>query len=138
MIYISQYEIFLLNIHITSASRCNPAYSWVGKGNLVLRYSVPHFPPNFSALCVEWQNSIPGYCLVASSKKLKYSIVIHSLEWASNPQPSRNSHILVLCHDELYWFLFDLYSSYICDVNEMSYNLFIKSCIFIIVTPCYI
>ena len=35
-----------------------PAHSRVGRGNLVLRHTVPHFPPNFGGITPEYQKII--------------------------------------------------------------------------------
>ena len=70
-----------------------PAYSMVSRGNLVLRHSVPNFPSNFSRHCVlSGKTQHRTFALVATRRN---ETIIHSLDWESNPQPPRCSHILV-------------------------------------------
>ena len=44
--------IVILFIILTCFFYLYPAYSRVGRGNLIFRHSIPHFPPIFSRHCV--------------------------------------------------------------------------------------
>ena len=52
--HFSSVKIFLFNTLDMKINKMSftlyPAYSRVGRGNLVLRHSVPHFPPNFGGM----------------------------------------------------------------------------------------
>ena len=70
-----------------SASRCIP-HTRVGRGNLVLRHSVSHFPM-VSGGIVCWVAELnAAFCFNTRAKKWKKKIIFHFLEWESNPQPA--------------------------------------------------
>ena len=46
------YKVLMLIVKNKISFTLYPAYIRVGTENLVLRHSVPHFPPNFSRRCV--------------------------------------------------------------------------------------
>ena len=84
-----------------------PTNSGVGWLKLVLRLSVPYFPPNSRA--IEFRHpsrlSVENQCrqifatTLHRTKKWKYYI-FHFLDWKSNPQGRAHSHTRVpLCHD---------------------------------------
>ena len=66
-----------------------PAHSRVGRENLVLRYSVPHFLPNSGGIACWVTELNAALNLDTRVKKWKYKFkeIFHLLEWGSNPQP---------------------------------------------------
>ena len=53
-----------------------PAYSWVGRGNVVLRHSVFNLSPNFQGIACWVVESKAALCLVTRANKLKYKSTI--------------------------------------------------------------
>ena len=81
-----------------------PAHSRVGRGNLVLRHSVPHFLPNcvLEALRVEWQNSTPR--LTSTPERRNGNINLNKYFISSSGdrthiQSVLQSHFVPLRHD---------------------------------------
>ena len=66
-----------------------PAHSRVGRGNLLLRHSVPHFLPNSGGIaCLGAElNAALNLDPRAEKWKHKFKKIFHFLEWGSNPQP---------------------------------------------------
>ena len=48
-----------------------PAHSRVGRGNIVIRYSVPHFPPNFRGIACWMAEFNAGLLLWCQSEEMK-------------------------------------------------------------------
>ena len=80
-----KFFIRFLNISFT----LYPAHSRVGRRNLVLRHSVPHFPPSFGGIACWVAELNAALCLDTRAKKWKYKCkkIFYFLEWGSNPQP---------------------------------------------------
>ena len=75
----SGYSVILKEIQISFT--LYPAHSRVGRRNILLRHSAPHFPPNSGS--IEWRNSTPRFC-TRVKKWNKFKQVFHTLEWGSN------------------------------------------------------
>ena len=85
-----------------------PAHSMVGRGNLVLKHSVPHFLPN-AGLRVEWQNSTPR--LASTPERRNGNIHLSKYFISSSGDRTHNqsvlqSHFVPLHH---YWPLKEQY-----------------------------
>ena len=77
-----------------------PAHSRVGRGNVVLRHSVPHFPPSFflEALRIEWRNSTPRFGSTQEGRNEIINVYKYWLFSSGEPTTSRFCrHTLCLC-----------------------------------------
>ena len=67
-----------------------PAHIRVGRVNIVLRHSVPHFSPNSWGIA-RWVAELnAALCLDARARNeniCKFKSIFHFLEWGTNPQP---------------------------------------------------
>ena len=61
----------------------------IGRGDLVLRQTVPHFPPSSGGIACSMAEVNAALCLDTRAKKWKYkcNLIFRFLEWGSNPQP---------------------------------------------------
>ena len=78
---------FLKNLKISFP--LYPSHSRVGKGNLSLRHSVPHFLPNSGGIACRVAELNAALVLDTKAKKwiYKFKELFHLFEWRSNPQP---------------------------------------------------
>ena len=73
----------------SSASRyLYPAHSRIGRGNLVLRHTVSHFPLSSGGIAWWVAELNAALCLDTRAKKWKYKCkeTFHFFEWGPNPQ----------------------------------------------------
>ena len=54
------------------------AHSRIARGNLVLRHSVPHFPPNSGDIACSPRHQ-------SGEMEIQIKLIFHFLEWLSNP-----------------------------------------------------
>ena len=91
----------LLDIFFTSFA-LNPAHRRVCRGNLVVRHSVPHFPPSSGGIACCWRNSTLRLASTPErgNENINVNKYFHFLEWGSNPQPvAFTVKIVLLPHD---------------------------------------
>ena len=76
----------------------HPAHSTVGRGNLVLRHSVPHFLPNSLGIAC-WQNSTPRFPSTPERRNGNINLNKHFISSSGvEPTTSRSySHTLCPC-----------------------------------------